>query len=126
MRTASEEDDFDGFKEHLLEYLKAMHNEGTPIDLSDLEISFRDNGYRYYILALKTEVTHDKVIVGPNGELDREYTWALYRSYRPRRTKALTGRVAETPADNLQWLKHAGILCDELRPFCLTCKGFPV
>ncbi|TGZ76806.1 hypothetical protein EX30DRAFT_311963, partial [Ascodesmis nigricans] len=122
MEKASTEDEFDDFKEHMLEYLKAMRVDRTPIDLSDLEQAFRDNGFRYYIIALKHEATHDKVIVGPNGELDRKYTWALNRTLRPRRTKALAERVARTPEENLEWLKEAGTVCDELRPFCMTCK----
>lgn len=121
MKKANDEDEFDEFKIHMLEYIKA--NPGMGLD--ELENAFRSQGFRYYLYALTIEVTYDKVLVGPHGEKDVKYIWTLNKAARPRRSKSIQHRMAPTPEENLVRLKSAGTLEDEITPFCHNCKGKP-
>jgi hypothetical protein len=119
MKKASEEDDFDEFKEHMLEYIKAA----PQLGLDELEVAFRTQGFRYFLYALSIEPSYDKVIVGPHGEMDRQYIYTLNKSARPRRSRFAVQRMAGSIPENLARLKLAGTLEDEVRPFCHNCKG---
>ena len=119
MTLANAEDDMDEFKEHMWEYIKAC----APITMDSLETGFRSNDFRYYLQSLTTEVTFDKCIIGPSGQTDCEFTWMLGRSSKPNRARALKGRLAANSEENIERLAKAGVLVDELRPYCFTCKG---
>lgn len=117
---ASDEDDIDDFKIHMLEYLKS--NPG--ISFADMERAFRGSNLRFYIFALSLdEVSYSKILIGPNGESGVKYVWCLNRSVKPRRSKALSGRLAETPEENLIRLEKAGFLEDYLGDYCRKCKS---
>lgn len=123
MEKANDEEDFDEFKELLNEYLVALRCNNQPIELQHIENAFRNNDWRYYIRALKVdEITFDKCIIGPNGELTAEYTWALFKNPKPRRQKMMKNRLAPTDEENMQWLTKAGLIYDEHRPVCVRCK----
>ncbi|CAZ81562.1 unnamed protein product [Tuber melanosporum] len=119
MTKASQRRDFDGFKQHMLEYLKA--SPGTRLD--EIEKAMRTQGLNYWIYALEREPAYNEVIVGPSGELDCKYVWTLNTSARPRRSRAIAHRMASTPEENMQRLKFAGEIMPETRPFCHTCKS---
>jgi hypothetical protein len=103
----------------MLEYIKA--NPGMGLD--ELELAFRSQDFHYYLYALTIEVSYDKCLVGPHGEKDAKYIWTLNKAPRPRRSKSIAHRMAGTPQENLERLKKAGTLEDELGPFCHNCKG---
>jgi len=119
MKAADAEEDFDEFKVHMLEYIKAS----PTLSLDELETAFRSAGFHYYLYALTMDITYDKCLVGIHGEKDAEYLWSLNKSARPRRSKAIAHRMAATAEENLVRLKHAGSLEDELGPLCHQCKG---
>lgn len=119
MKQANDDDDFDEFKMHMLEYIKASPN----LTLDELESAFRTQEFRYYLYALTMDVTYDKCLVGIHGQKDAKYLWSLNKSARPRRSKAIAHRLAATPEENLERLKYAGTLEDEVGPFCHQCKG---
>lgn len=119
MTKANEEDDFDAFKEHMLEYIKA----NPSLRLDELENAFRGEDFNYYLYALEVDVSYDKCLVGPHGEPDAKYIWTLNKTPRPRRSKLIAHRMAKTTEGNLERLKYAGTLEDEIKPFCYACKG---
>ncbi|CCX11693.1 Similar to Cellular nucleic acid-binding protein; acc. no. Q3T0Q6 [Pyronema omphalodes CBS 100304] len=118
MTKANEEDDFDAFKEHMLEYIKA----NPSLRLDELENAFRGEDFNYYLYALEVDVSYDKCLVGPHGEPDAKYIWTLNKTPRPRRSKLIAHRMAKTTEGNLERLKYAGTLEDEIKPFCYACK----
>jgi hypothetical protein len=120
MKEANDAGEFDDFKQHMLEYIKASP---SLTGLHELETAFRHQNFNYYLYALTIEVTYDKCLVGPHGEKDCEYIWTLNKSARPRRSKWIAHRMAPTAEENLERLKKAGTLEDELGPFCHQCKG---
>ncbi|CUS07909.1 unnamed protein product [Tuber aestivum] len=119
MMKASDSKDFDSFKRHMLEYLKA--SPGTKLD--EIEKAMRTQGLNYWIYALEREPAYNEVIVGPSGELDCKYVWTLNTSARPRRSRAIAHRMASTPEENMERLKIAGEIMPETKPFCHTCKS---
>lgn len=68
------------------------------------------------------EVEYYECIVGPNGESDAKYTWTLNKSPKPRRSRAIAHRMAQTPEENLERLKFAGEVMNETKSFCYSCK----
>lgn len=118
LQKASDEEDFEAFKDHIFEYIKA--SPGTR--MNDLESAFRVQKFNFYLYALTIDVTYDKCLVGPNGEPGCQFIWTLNRSVRPRRSKSILPRMADTPAENLERLKKAGTLEDEIGPICHVCK----
>jgi hypothetical protein len=122
MKAADEAGDFDEFKKHMMEYIKASPDLG----LHELETAFRHQDFNYYLYALTIEVSYDKCLIGIHGERDCQYIWTLNKSPRPRRSKSIIHRMAATPEENIERLKKAGSLEDEISPFCHQCKGMPI
>lgn len=119
MKRASDEGESAVFKVHMLEYIKA--NPGIGLD--ELEVAFRGAGFRFYLYALTAEVPYSQCLIGPHGQRDVEYVWTLNPRARPRHFNAIGHRMAATPEENLQRLKRAGTVEDELLPICHVCRG---
>ena len=103
----------------LVAYIKA--NPGIGLD--ELEVAFRGAGFRFYLYALTAEVPYSQCLIGPHGQRDVEYVWTLNPRARPRHFNAIGHRMAATPEENLQRLKRAGTVEDELLPICHVCRG---
>lgn len=88
----------------------------------ELETAFRINGFNTYLIATENELPKTHTYVNLQGELDKTYKVGFHLSPKPKREIAKQG-WPETPEENIERLKDAGLPMDRGIPKCMRCDG---
>lgn len=88
----------------------------------ELEAAFRSMGFETYLIAKKKELFNTQTLVDLQGKNDRAFEVGFYFSDKPQRKSAKEG-WPESPQENLERLKNAGVPMDRGIPKCNRCGG---
>ena len=88
----------------------------------ELETAFRLNGFNTYLIATENELPKTHTYVNLQGELDKTYKVGFHLSPNPKRKTAKQG-WPESPEQNIERLKDAGLPMERGIPKCMRCDG---
>ncbi|KAL9066974.1 MAG: hypothetical protein Q9161_007218 [Pseudevernia consocians] len=117
LKKADKERDLDDFREAFKVYTKAA----PDATYDELEIAFRFCSFNTYLIATENELPKTYTYVNLQGELDKTYKVGFHLSPKPRRETAKQG-WPETPKENIQRLKNAGLPMERGIPKCMRCN----
>ncbi|KAL4896780.1 hypothetical protein BDV59DRAFT_113385 [Aspergillus ambiguus] len=118
LKQASDDKDFDDFREGLKIYSKAVP-EATYLDI---EKRMREENFYFYLIALEREVDINFTLINLQGKLNCKYCVGLYNKPKPQRAY-LKDRWPVSVEENLERLADAGLPHDRLVPLCRICNG---
>lgn len=85
-------------------------------------MAFRANGFNTYLIATENELAKTHTYVNLQGELDQTYKVGFHLSPHPKRETMKQG-WPETPEENVERLKNAGLPMERGIPKCMRCDG---
>lgn len=88
----------------------------------ELETAFRLSNFNTHLIATENELPKTHTYVNLQGELDKTYKVGFHLSPKPRRETAKQG-WPETPEENIERLKNAGLPMERGIPKCMRCNG---
>lgn len=88
----------------------------------ELETAFRMNNFNTYLIATENELPKTHTYVNLQGELDKTYKVGFHLSPKPKRETAKQG-WPESPEENIERLKDAGLPMERGIPKCMRCDG---
>ena len=88
----------------------------------ELEMAFRAQNFQTYLIAVENELPKTHTYVNLQGELDKTYKVGFHLSANPKRETAKQG-WPETPEENIERLKDAGLPLERGIPKCMRCDG---
>lgn len=109
--------DLDTFRTSLRAYARAVEDE---FDLAAVEQALREDDLPVYLIANQQEIAPTNVIVDLIGNPEQEFVLSIQLSAKPRRAKLAVG-WPESPEENLERLKKAGLVQDSGIPKCANC-----
>ncbi|KAI9735446.1 MAG: hypothetical protein M1818_006452 [Claussenomyces sp. TS43310] len=115
LEAACSEGDLEDIKIAVSKYVKAL----PATTYNELEMGFRNQDLKLYLIALKREITETLTLMDLQGKLDREWCISYRTSDKPKRPKEAEGWP--TPEENRERLKNAGEPVDRLVPKCSNC-----
>lgn len=89
---------------------------------NELEAAFRTMNFNIFLIAKKKELFNTQTLVNIQGKIDCAYEVGFYFSAKPQRKSAKEG-WPESPEENLERLKDAGLPVDRGIPKCGRCGG---
>ncbi len=135
LQKADEERDLDDFREvgdgkrssHTdtdvsAQAFKIYSKAAADATYDELETAFRINHFNTYLIATENELPKTHTYVNLQGELNRTYKIGFHLSPKPKRETAKQG-WPETPEENLERLKNAGMPMERGIPKCARCDG---
>lgn len=88
----------------------------------ELEMAFRAQNFQTYLIATENELPKTHTYINLQGELDKTFKVGFHLSSKPKRETAKQG-WPETPEENLERLKDAGLPMERGIPKCNRCDG---
>ena len=136
LQKADEEKDLEDFREvradircpcpHNADYsdqaFKIYSKAASDATYDELEQAFRLNKFNTYLIATENELPKTHTYVNLQGELDKTYKVGFHLSPKPKRETQKQG-WPETPEENVQRLKDAGLPMERGIPKCSRCDG---
>ncbi|KAL9132800.1 MAG: hypothetical protein Q9175_006028 [Cornicularia normoerica] len=116
LEKADEERDLDDFREAFKVYTKAA----SDATYDELEMAFRAQNFQTYLIATENELPKTHTYINLQGELDKTFKVGFHLSSKPKRETAKQG-WPETPEENLERLKDAGLPMERGIPKCNRC-----
>ena len=136
LQEADEERDLDNFREVRADTLyprtqntnildqafKVYCKAASDATYDELEAAFRVNNFNTYLIATENELPKTHTYVNLQGELDKTYKVGFHLSPKPKREIMKQG-WPETPEENIERLKDAGMPMERGIPKCMRCDG---
>ena len=100
--------------------MNAENPEVPPLNAKDLEIAFRKDNFKVYLIAKKKKIGPQYVCVSPGGQIGMQYQLIFSNTPDAPRKKDEEG-WPKSVQENLERLESAGFLLDSGVPVCGNC-----
>ena len=117
LKKADDDKDVDEIKKCILAYAKAY----SELTLYDLESSFRDAGFKTFLIAKEQAISVTHTIVNLGGKPGQKFVVSIQWTDKPRRAKFAEG-WPDSKEENVARLVEAGFILDGFVTKCDNCN----